>query len=239
MANSFDGVPEALRYPDSTNTGTGLLQGGSIPAADLADATANRKVLEVDLVDVGGGNIGSVRRCLDRLGVRFQDVGAENLPRGKRPLILPGVGAFGTVMQSLRRRQLDVVLRELVSNGTPLLGICVGMQVLFDRSEECNDVAGLSLIPGEVVRFTEHKVPQIGWNTIQPIQPALEGGFAYFVNSFYCRPACDEVVLYTADYGVRFCAALKSGSITAFQFHPEKSGAFGARLLARWINSVG
>jgi imidazole glycerol phosphate synthase glutamine amidotransferase subunit len=193
---------------------------------------------EVDLVDVAGGNVGSVRRCLHRLGVTYKDVGADSLPGGGRPLILPGVGAFGTVMASLRRNGLEERIKRLVADGTPLLGVCIGMQVLFDGSEEAPGVTGLSLVPGKVVRFTEGKVPQIGWNHVEPKQPAWESGFVYFVNSFYGRPEQKDVVLYEANYGVPFCAALKTKNITAFQFHPEKSGQFGASLLARWVASV-
>lgn len=193
---------------------------------------------EVELVDVGGGNVGSVRRCLHRLGVTYKDVGADNLPGGGKPLILPGVGAFGTVMASLRRNGLEERIKQLIAEGTPLLGVCVGMQVLFDGSEEAPGVSGLSLVPGKVVRFTEGKVPQIGWNHVEAKQPGWQSGYAYFVNSFYCNPDNDDVVLYEAEYGVPFCAALSMGNITAFQFHPEKSGQFGASLIARWIASV-
>lgn len=202
------------------------------PSAKLSAAT------EVDLVDVGGGNVGSVRRCLQRLGVKYHDVGADNLPSGARPLILPGVGAFGTVMEALRKNGLDTCVKILASSGTPLLGVCVGMQVLFDSSEEAPDVRGLSLVPGEVVRFQAKKVPQIGWNHVAPQQEGWDDGFAYFVNSYYASPAQDDVVLYQADYEGTFCAALRTGNITAFQFHPEKSGKFGASLLAKWVTSV-
>jgi imidazole glycerol phosphate synthase glutamine amidotransferase subunit len=193
---------------------------------------------DVELVDVGGGNVGSVRRALQRLGVNFRDVVPDRPPSGDCPLILPGVGAFGTVMRSLSRDGLDARLRSLVKQGTPLLGICVGMQVLFDCSEEAPGVVGLGLIQGRVVKFNCAKVPQIGWNLIEPSQPGWDAGFAYFVNSFYVCPANDDVVLYTADYESSFCAGIACDNVTAFQFHPEKSGAFGSSLLARWIESV-
>jgi glutamine amidotransferase len=194
---------------------------------------------EVDLVDVGGGNTGSVRRCLNRLGVVYHDVDANKLPDGSRPLILPGVGAFGAVMESLRRSEIDRVVPKLVKRGTPYLGICVGMQVLFESSEESPGSAGLGLIPGKVVRFQAAKVPQIGWNRIQPEQDGgWPEGFVYFVNSYYPEPTDENAVLYRADYGVPFCAAVHKDNITAFQFHPEKSGQFGGQLLERWIDSV-
>lgn len=195
-------------------------------------------VTEVDLVDVGGGNIGSVRRCLHRLGVSYRDVGSDNPPDGSRPLILPGVGAFGTVMDSLRCDGVDRLIQQLADKGTPLLGICVGMQVLFESSEEAPGVAGLSLIPGKVVRFTANKVPQIGWNRIESTMEDWDSGFVYFVNSYYPQPSCSDVVLYRAEYGVPFCAAVRSSNITAFQFHPEKSGQFGSSILTRWLKDV-
>lgn len=194
--------------------------------------------MEVDLVDVGGGNVGSVRRCLHRLGVSYVDVGPGNLPQGKRALVLPGVGAFGTVMDSLRRGGVDKSIGELVQEGTPLLGICVGMQVLFDSSEESPGCTGLSLIPGKVVRFKSGKVPQIGWNHVEPMQKGWEEGFVYFVNSYFPQPEQDDVTLYKAEYGQPFCAAVKYRNITAFQFHPEKSGPFGSSLIEKWVRNV-
>ena len=194
---------------------------------------------EVDLVDVGGGNTGSVRRCLQRLAIQYRDVGPDLLPDGNRPVILPGVGAFGAVMDSLKRGGVGDTVRKIVQEGTPYLGICVGMQVLFDSSEESPNTAGLSLVPGEVVRFKSNKVPQIGWNHVEPKQTGdWPPGFVYFVNSYYPRPDDPAVTLYGADYGVNFCAAVQTGNITAFQFHPEKSGPFGGQLLERWIDNV-
>ncbi len=204
----------------------------------MADCIVGENKTEVDLVDVGGGNVGSVRRSLQRLGVKFHDVGAGNLPSGLRPLILPGVGAFGTVMKALAADGLDRRVKSLVLEGTPLLGICVGMQVLFHTSEESPGSKGLSLIDGQVRKFQHGKVPQIGWNKVEPQQDGWEPGFVYFVNSYFPQPERDDVTLYQADYGQRFCAAIRTGNITAFQFHPEKSGEFGSRLLQKWVHSV-
>jgi imidazole glycerol phosphate synthase glutamine amidotransferase subunit len=195
--------------------------------------------IEVDLVDIGGGNIGSVSRCLHRLGVKFHQVDGQRPPDGSRPLIVPGVGAFGAVMESLSRSGLDGVLRKLVAGGTPYLGICVGMQVLFDKSAESPGAAGLGLVQGKVVRHQHEKVPQIGWNKIVSRHEKWQPGYAYFVNSFYPVPQRDDVVLYEAEYGGRFCAAVSQDNITAFQFHPEKSGEFGEQLLRRWLANVG
>lgn len=189
----------------------------------------------VDLVDFGGGNLGSLRRCLHRLDVPFR----EGPPGGDRPVLLPGVGAFGAVMRGLRREGLDRRLIELVQGGTPLLGICVGLQVLFEGSEESPEEPGLGLLAGRVLRFHTAKVPQIGWNLVEP-GPAGESwptGHVYFVNSYYARPEAPEVVLYESHYGDPFCAAVRKGSLAAFQFHPEKSGDFGQALLRKWIDA--
>jgi glutamine amidotransferase len=195
----------------------------------------------VDLVDVGGGNIGSVRRCLDLLGIDYVSADIQNPPKGDRPVLLPGVGAFGPVMDHLRKTGFDQRVRHLVNAGTPYLGICVGMQILFDSSEEAPGVSGLSLVPGTVRKFSEGKVPQIGWNLIEASTSSgayPREGFVYFVNSFYPDPRSKEDVLYSCDYHVKFCAAVQTKNITAFQFHPEKSGEFGKALLTRWLKNV-
>jgi imidazole glycerol phosphate synthase glutamine amidotransferase subunit len=195
--------------------------------------------IEVDLVTSAGGNIGSVSRCLDRLEVSYRLMGGTHPPDGTRPIVLPGVGAFGTVMQSLERDNFAAELRRLIKSGTPMLGVCVGMQVLFDESEEAPGIPGLGIIPGKVCKYTEGKVPQIGWNKIEPAQGHdWEEGFVYFVNSYYPRPQSDSVTLYRSDYFGPFCAAVKTDNITAFQFHPEKSGDMGQRLIKRWLDDV-
>jgi glutamine amidotransferase len=192
---------------------------------------------KVDLVDVAGGNLGSVRRCLDRLSVEYNLVNPSNLPDGSRPIILPGVGNFGAVMKNLQKEKFDQKIKKLVEGGTPYLGICVGMQILFDSSEE-SDAAGLGILPGRVLKFTAGKVPQIGWNLLEAKQQNWPNGFVYFVNSYFARPESDADVLYTSDYFGDFCAAVRRENITAFQFHPEKSGEFGQQLLVNWLKEV-
>lgn len=188
---------------------------------------------DLELLDYGGGNLGSVRRCLERLEWSYELV---TNPSGDRPLILPGVGAFGAVMQGLA--DLKERLRALLQSGTPYLGICVGLQILLQGSQESPGVDGLGLIEGEVVRYQAPKVPQMGWNNLQASQSDWPEGFVYFVNSFYARPRASECVLYTGDYHGSFCAAVRTKNLTAFQFHPEKSGPFGESLLRRWRESL-
>ena len=195
---------------------------------------------DVELVDYGGGNLGSLRRCLHRLEIPYRLVDADRPPSGNFPLVLPGVGAFGAVAQALIAGGLDQRVCQLVKGGTPFLGICVGLQILLDSSQESPGIPGFGLIPGEVVRFQAPKVPQIGWNRIQSKDDA--GGFVYFVNSYYAAPSDPSKIWYEADYHGRFCAALRDVAegrhVSAFQFHPEKSGEFGHALVRRWYDEV-
>jgi imidazole glycerol phosphate synthase glutamine amidotransferase subunit len=191
---------------------------------------------EIDLVEIGIGNIGSVKRCLNRLGVNYRTANQDNPPDGTRPMILPGVGNFAAVMQALRQNQFDSKLCQLIQQGTPYLGICVGLQILFQDSEESPGVPGLSLLNGQVVRFKQGKVPHVGWNLIQPTtEKNIIGGHVYFVNSYYAQPQSMDVTSHTANYYGSFCAALKIKNITATQFHPERSGELGSQFLQEWI----
>lgn len=193
----------------------------------------------IELIHYGGGNMGSVARCLARLEAEFRIVSSADELSGKNPLLLPGVGAFAAVMKALESRGFVPALRNSLRAGIPYLGICIGMQILFDVSEESPGQAGLGFLPGKVKRFTVGKVPQIGWNWVVPkVGKDFPAGFAYFVNSFYAECDIPEPVLYTAEYGVEFCAAVKTGDITAFQFHAEKSGDFGQALIRRWIDAL-
>lgn len=197
----------------------------------------------VELVDVGGGNIGSVMRFLERMGVAYRQVESPDQLTGTIPLILPGVGSFGAVMQHLRKKKLAEPVVELVRKGTPFLGVCVGMQILFEGSEESPSIPGLGLLQGQVVKFQHGKVPQIGWNQITPA-PRVKSlfpdpEFVYFVNSYFARPTQPDVTSFTAEYFETFCASVHTENITAFQFHPEKSGKAGERLIAKWLTSVG
>jgi imidazole glycerol phosphate synthase glutamine amidotransferase subunit len=191
----------------------------------------------VEVIQMGGGNLGSVMRCLTRLEIPFE---LTEKPSGNAPVLLPGVGAFGAVMTALNTLNLTERLRALVNSGTPYLGICMGQQILFDASEETPEVAGLGLLPGTVRRFQGSgvKVPQIGWNDIAPQQAGWPTGSVYFVNSFVAHPDDPTITLYTGEYGQPFCAAVRANNITAFQFHPEKSGAFGHELIRRWADAL-
>lgn len=198
-------------------------------------------VPRVDVIDYRAGNAPSVIYALERLGVPCRLAStAEQVDRAER-LILPGVGSAGATMTSLRElRVLDALTQRVQQSRIPFLGICIGLQVLFERSAE-GDVPGLGWLPGEVRRFPDtHRVPQIGWNAVRPARahPVWAGlpdeAYCYFVNSFYAAPADPADVLATTDYGVDFCSIAARGNVVATQFHAEKSGALGLRLLANF-----
>jgi imidazole glycerol phosphate synthase glutamine amidotransferase subunit len=196
----------------------------------------------VDVIGYGGGNTGSLLRALERASVSYRLVQGtvdNTWPSGEAPLILPGVGAFGSLVRALEQRGLDVPIKEIAEQAlVPFLGVCVGLQVLFESSEENPGVPGLCILPGQVVRFTGKKVPQIGWNGVVTKQPGWPEGYAYYVNSYYARPSDASCSLYESRYEAEtFCGAVHVGNITAFQFHPEKSGEFGQRLLRYWLQT--
>jgi len=193
----------------------------------------------IELVDYGGGNTGSITRCLARLEIPFQWVNEKSLPSGDYPIVLPGVGSFHGVMQPLQRAGLADRIATVVRVGTPYLGICVGLQILLESSEESPGVPGLGLLAGTVKRFQQGKIPQIGWNHVEPKDYSDEpAGHVYFVNAYYPNPTESGVTLYQSEYHGNFCAAIKKGNITAFQFHAEKSGIFGHQLIQRWYDAV-
>ena len=202
------------------------------------------------LIDYGIGNIRSLEKAFQAVGVepvRSDDPAAI---REAERLVLPGVGAFGACIRELRRRGLVEPIREAVAAGTPLLGVCVGMQLLFDSSEEQGEHAGLGLLPGRVVRFDPPaangerplKVPHMGWNTVEATRthPLLngiaDGEHFYFVHSFHAAPENQSHVLGATTYGVPFPAIVQREHVMGVQFHPEKSQNAGLRLLRNFAD---
>lgn len=199
----------------------------------------------VAVIDYDAGNIRSVEKALAYLG---QEVSvtrkAEEILAADR-VILPGVGAFGDAMAKLRGYGLVDVIRRVVQNGTPFLGICLGQQLLFEKSEESPGAEGLGILKGEVVRIPEaegRKVPHIGWNSLHfPRESRLfqgieEGAYVYFVHSYYVRAAEPECVAATAEYGVEIHAAVQKDHVFACQFHPEKSSEIGLQILKNFVS---
>jgi len=194
--------------------------------------------VSVVIVDYGVGNLRSVEKAFAAMGCEAIISGAENVLRNAERLVLPGVGAFGACMKALEERGFDQLVKERASAGTPLLGVCVGMQLLFDESEEFGSTRGLGLLRGSVRRFSgDLVVPHVGWNRIPQkrshrlFEGVEEGAFCYFVHSFYCEPLDQEVVVGETEYGVRYASVVAGGNVCGVQFHPEKSQAVGLRML--------
>ena len=191
----------------------------------------------IGIIDYGLGNLTSVKNALDKLGIpNFISDDPAKL-KDSKGLILPGVGAAGAGMQNLKEKGLDQYLTGEIKNGKPFLGTCLGMQLLFDYSEE-GGTKCLGIVPGKVKKFTGSlKVPQMGWNNVANIKDSniLKGikdqSYFYFVNSFYCEPDEKEVVAGTTDYGITFASVIEKDNIFATQFHSEKSGEIGLQLL--------
>ena len=191
----------------------------------------------IALIDYGMGNLGSVENALRYVGAQVEIAPEAERLAAADGIVLPGVGAFDDCMDSLREQGMAEPLRELLAAGKPFLGICLGLQVLFERSEE-GQLDGLGIVPGEVVRFKHDlKIPHIGWNQVQANRPAPHlagieaGSWFYFVHSYYVTPVDADVVATTTDYGYDFCSAIWRDNIFACQFHPEKSQSAGLRLL--------
>jgi glutamine amidotransferase len=193
---------------------------------------------EVAIIDYGVGNLRSVEKAFRASGCEAVVSSDAAVLGAARRLVLPGVGAFGACMNALRERGFDRLVLERASAGTPLLGVCVGMQMLFDESEEFGRREGLGLLGGHVRRFPDTLlVPQTGWNQVEQTgaHALFEGieanSFFYFVHSFYCEPHEPEVVRGETEYGATYASVVARGAICGVQFHPEKSQAAGLRLL--------
>jgi len=200
--------------------------------------------VSVAIIDYGVGNLRSVEKAFAATGCDAVISSDENLLRKAERLVLPGVGAFGACMSALQERGFDRLVKERVSEGTPLLGVCVGMQLLFDESEEFGSTRGLGLIKGRVRRFNgELVVPHVGWNRIHQrgahtlFEGVAEGAFCYFVHSFYCEPVDARVVVGESEYGVRYASVVAERNVCGVQFHPEKSQEVGLQMLKNFGSS--
>lgn len=198
----------------------------------------------IALIDYGSGNLRSVEKALAKVGGEVRIVSHPDEVGAASAVVLPGVGAFGDCVQNLARLGLLVPIRDFIATGRPFLGICVGLQMLLEASEESPGVAGLGVFRGRVRRFEGAglKVPHMGWNRLrfrQPDCPLLrgvaDGSYVYFVHSYYAQPLDEAVVAATSEYGVEFAAMLWQRNIFATQFHPEKSQAVGLVMLKNFV----
>jgi glutamine amidotransferase len=202
----------------------------------------------IAVIDYGMGNLRSVEKALQLSGGRTKVTSnPKDLERcGK--IVFPGVGSFGEAVKELKRRKLIAPIKAAISEGKPFLGLCLGLQLLFERSEEAPGVKGLGVLAGEVkkFRFKELKVPHMGWNRIvhrtsyivhrkEILRGVTDGAYMYFVHSYYVKPAEKSAILTTTDYGINFVAGMAKDNIYAFQFHPEKSQSEGLKILENFV----
>lgn len=196
----------------------------------------------IGVIDYGAGNLRSVVRALEHLGAESVLLSDGSGFDKVSSVILPGVGSFEASVNELHKRKLFQPTLDWLKADKPFLGICVGMQLLFDEGDESPGVKGLGFFKGSVPRFTEHKVPQIGWNRIQqrtesPLFKDLpKDPFFYFLHSFYVHPEDGATVSASTDYGLEYASVVEQGRVHAVQFHPEKSAANGMTLLKNWID---
>ena len=200
----------------------------------------------IAILDYDAGNLKSVEKALGFLGEesiitrdRWEVAKADKL-------ILPGVGSFGAAMQQLRNYEIDKMLQQAVAEGKPLLGICLGLQLLFEDSEESPGVEGLHLLKGHILKIPDQeglKIPHIGWNSLhlqnhgKLFKGILPGSFVYFVHSYYLKAKKEEVVKASTDYGVTIHASVEQGNVFACQFHPEKSSSVGLQILQNFAKA--
>lgn len=199
--------------------------------------------MRIGIIDYGAGNLLSVKKAFDFLGVEAFFVKSDGDMERANAIVLPGVGAFGAAMESLKSLRTFIV--DWINADKPYLGICLGLQLLFEESEESPGVRGLSVLKGKVVKFHADKVPQIGWNSIEIVKPSLvfegirNGEYFYFLHSYYVVPEIDNIVISRTVYGGEtYSSGVQKGNLIAVQFHPEKSGQAGLKFLKNWLSFV-
>ena len=203
--------------------------------------------MKVILIDVGTGNLRSVQKALETVGANIERTDdPQKVLAGKR-VVLPGVGSFGDFMSGLQTRGIDVAIKEIASRGVPLLGICVGMQALFEIGEEMGEREGLGLLRGTVVKFADSlsvKIPHTGWNQLEIKKEAQlfdqvnQDAYAYFNHSYYCQATDRSDVIAETSYGIRYACAVRHDNTFGVQFHPEKSQQVGLQILKNFLEAA-
>ena len=202
----------------------------------------------IAIIDYGAGNLSSVKKALDYLGAESEITDDKEKIFSATHIILPGVGSFGDAMMSMQKKGLTEAVKEAAVSGKPFLGICLGLQLLFESSDESPDVKGLGILNGKIVTIPKEnglKVPHIGWNSISLRQKGgifkdlRDESYFYFVHSYYLKGADNDAVAATTQYGVEIECAVQKGKLCATQFHPEKSGSAGLKLLKNFIDMEG
>jgi len=191
----------------------------------------------ITIIDYDAGNLKSIENMLNFLGEKYQVSSDPKEIENAERIIFPGQGHFAQAMKNLENKNLITPIKKAIENNAKFLGICLGLQVLFEKSEEAPKIDGLGIIKGEVKKFTSGKIPQIGWNKIKTTQnnSFLDDDYFYFVNSYYVVPEDENVISSTCDYGVEFCASIEYKNLTALQFHPEKSSDAGINFFKKWL----
>jgi len=202
---------------------------------------------EIILIDAGTGNLRSVQKTLESVGANVLRTEDANKVLNAQKVVLPGVGAFGDFMDGMKAKGLDDAVKQVVARGVPMLGICVGMQALFEIGEEMGEHEGLGLLRGKVLRFADNlsvKIPHTGWNQLEARQGAplfdqiKAGAYVYFNHSYYCQPEDPSDITAEVDYGIRYACAVQRGNIFGVQFHPEKSQAVGLQILKNFVEAA-
>lgn len=191
----------------------------------------------ITIIDYEAGNLKSICNMLEFLNEEYKiSSNPEEIKNAER-IIFPGQGHFAQSMKNIEDKNLKQAIKAAIDNNAKFLGICVGLQVLFESSEEAAGVNGLGIIKGKVKKFTEGKIPQIGWNKIKttPNNSYLEDDYFYFVNSYYVVPEDKAIISATADYNIDFAASIEYKNLTAVQFHPEKSSEAGVKFFKKWL----
>lgn len=196
----------------------------------------------ISIIDYGMGNLKSVKKALKYIGKECEITSDREYIENSDGLILPGVGAFPEAMKNLRNKRLDVAIKNTVAKGIPMLGICLGMQLLFDTGEEIENCGGLGLIPGNIIKlYGDIKIPHMGWNSLNIkkqcdiLDSVPENSYVYFVHSFYADMKYDKNLNAYSVYGVEVPAVVSNGNVYGTQFHPEKSGDVGIKMLENFV----